>query len=66
MRETKNGENEKKWRNKENEKMREIGKEEKRKTEKQKPHGKEPYMDQFLKPCDTVFSKDEVSFCQRR
>ena len=38
----------------------------KRKTEKQQPHGKEPYMDQFLKPCDTVFSKDEVSFCQRR
>lgn len=58
MRETKKGENEKKWRNKENEKMRERG--------KQKPHGKEPYMDQFLKPCDTVFSKDEVSFCQRR
>ena len=33
MRETKKGENEKKWRNKENEKMRERGKEEKRKTE---------------------------------
>lgn len=36
------------------------------KEKKQQPHGKEPYMDQFLKPCDTVFSKDEVSFCQRR
>jgi hypothetical protein len=44
-------------------KMKNAGK---RKTEKQQPHGKEPYMDQFLKPCDTVFSKDEVSFCQRR
>lgn len=47
-------------------KMRKCEKEEKRKRGKQKPHGKEPYMDQFLKPCDTVFSKDEVSFCQRR
>ena len=47
-------------------KMRKCGKEKNRKTENQQPHGKEPYMDQFLKPCDTVFSKDEVSFCQRR
>lgn len=46
--------------------MRKCGKEKNGKTEKQQPHGKEPYMDQFLNPCDTVFSKDEVSFCQRR